>query len=242
MDEVDWRLKVTGLVGKDTMLPWNGHKIQKGDRIKLVSQVNLPKKKILTLPVPSLTALYISNAEKAWQEYWDLRSAHKIDSSIKTEISFKTDSEAFDAIEFIATSVISAFTAIESFCNESIPEDHEYWHNHRSEIIVEKSDKKGIERHFTTTAKLNRVLPSIYDVEPPKGKNPIWMSYKSLKSARDSLIHVKSHETRSVGLDKSNLWDQLFKLKKPHLLAKDVFSWYLKGKENVPFWYEKYPK
>jgi hypothetical protein len=242
MDEVDWRLKATGLVDKDTTLPWNGHKVRKGDRIKLVSQVNLPKNKILTVPVPSLTALYISNAEKAWKDYRDIRVSHKIDSSIKSEVSFKTDSAAFDAIELIATSVISAFTAVESFCNESIPENHEYWHNRNSDVILEKSDKKGIERHFTTSAKLNEILPSIYDVEPPKGRNPVWASYRALKKTRDSLIHVKSHETRSVGIDKSNLWDQLFKLEKPHLMAKDVFTWYLKGNSNNPPWYEKYPR
>jgi hypothetical protein len=224
MSDPDWRLKLNATISEDTTLPWNGHEVKKGDRIKLVSVVNLPKKKTLTLPVPSLTALYISNAEKAWSNYWKIRKSNKIDTSLKHDISFNSDKEAFDALENIATSVISAYTAIESFCNESIPEDHEYWHNNKSEIILEKSDKNKIERNFSTTIKLNDILPSIYDVENPKGKSPVWVSYKALKSCRDSLIHAKSYETRSVGIDRKNLWDRLFKLQKPHILAKDVFK------------------
>lgn len=238
----DWRLKINLTVTENTTLPWNGTEIKSGDKVKLVSLVNLPKKKVLTLPVPSLTALYLSNSAKAWDKYWEIRTNSKIDSSLKKDVYFSSESEAFDALELIATSVISAFTAIESFCNESIPEDHEYWHNRNSEIIVEKSNKQGIERHFTTETKLNEVLPRIYGKESPKGKSPVWGSYKALKGCRDSLIHVKSHETRSVGTDKANLWDKLFKLEKPHFLAKDVFSWYLKGQEKVPAWYEQYPK
>ena len=242
MSDVDWRLKLTTTVSENTVLPWNGHEVKKGDRIKLVSVVNLSKKKTLTLPVPSLTALYISNAEKSWSAYWKIRKNNKIDASLKNDISFKTDKCAFDALENIATAVISAYTAIESFCNESIPEEHEYWHNNKSEIILEKADKKKIERNFSTTAKLNDILPSIYNVEKPKGKSPVWVSYKELKSCRDSLIHAKSHETRSVGIDRTNLWDKLFKLQKPHLLAKDVFKWYLSSQKETPKWYSEYPK
>ena len=242
MDEVDWRLKVTTTVAEDVTLPWNSQEVKKGDRIKVVSVVNLPKKKTLTIPVPNLTALYISNSSKEWSSYWALRKKHKIDTTLKNDISFKDDIAAFDALEHIASSVISAYTAIESFCNDSIPENHEYWHNRKSDVILEKSDKKGIERNFSTGKKLNEILPSIFNVEAPKGKSPIWVSYMELKTCRDGLIHAKSHETRSVGIDKTNLWDKLFKLKKPHLLAKDIFKWYLDSQEEKPMWYMRYPK
>lgn len=242
MDEVDWRLKVTTTVSEDTVLPWNGHKVKKGDRLKVVSVVDLPKKRTLTIPVPNLTALYISNSEKAWSEYWSLRKENKIDSSLKSRVVFNDDKVAFDALELIATSVISAYTAIESFCNDSIPEEHECWHEKRSEVILEKSDKPQIERYFSTEKKLNQILPDVYDVEPPKGKSPVWVNYKKLKECRDALIHAKSHETRSVDTGKVNLWDKMFKLQKPHILAKDVFDWYLAKEENLPMWYLRYPK
>jgi len=242
MDEVDWRLKVTATVTEDTVLPWNGQKIQKGDRVKVVSVIDLPKKRTLTIPVPNLTALYISNSEKAWSDYWCLRKESKLDSPAKSKVVFNEDKMAFDALELIATSVISAFTAIESFCNESLPEKHEYWHAKRSDIILEKYDKKQIERYFSMANKLNDILPKIYGVEPPKGKSPVWVSYKKLKECRDGLIHAKSHETRSVDTGKVNLWDKLFKLEKPYILAKDVFDWFLSEQENVPMWYLRYPK
>lgn len=77
-DEVDWRLKVTATVAEDTVLPWNGHEIKMGDRIKVVSVVDLPKKRTLILPVPSLTALYISNSEKSWKKYRAIRKERKL--------------------------------------------------------------------------------------------------------------------------------------------------------------------
>lgn len=237
MDQ-DWRLKDRFSV---SLSPHIGATEDAG-RATLVSLISLTQKKTLTIPVPNLTALYISNAQKNWDAYWSLRKTQKIDSSIKSEVRFQDDTSAFDAIEFMATSVVSAYSAIESFCNDSIPEDHEYWHNRKSDLILEKSDKDGIERHFSTTAKLNEILPNIYNVEQPKGKNPVWMSYCSLKKIRDSLIHAKSRETRSVGTEVENLWDSLFKLRKPHLLAKDVFSWYLSNSSQAPSWYLNYPK
>lgn len=242
MNELDWRLKVFTTVAKDTVLPWNGHQVNKGDTVKLVSQVKLNSKKSLTIPVPSLTALYIDHAVKSWEQYWNIRQEQKINSSIKSEVTFKSDAAAFDAIALIASSTISAYTAVEAFCNDSIPENHEYWHNRKSEIILEKSDKFALERHFTTGSKLKDVLPGIYGVESPEGKNPVWMSYGTLKKVRDGLIHAKSKDTRSTGLDKKNLWDHIFAMKKPYLLAKDIFDWYLKNKEQVPVWYTRYPK
>lgn len=242
MDEEDWRLKLAVMVAEEAVLPWNGHKISKGDRAKLVSIVDLPNKRALTIPVPNLTALYISQSEKAWASYWGLRTENKIDSSIKSEVVFSNDEIAFDALEQIAVSVISAYTAIEAFCNDSMPEGHEYWHQRKSDVIIEKSDKKAIERFFSVEKKLNEILPEIYSVGSPKGKSPVWESYKILKECRDGLIHAKSSETRSVAAGKKNLWDKLFRLQKPYLLAKDVFNWYLEKQKSVPIWYSKYPK
>ena len=241
MTDIDWRLKVYSTVTEDTVIPWTDHKIKKGDVLKVVSIVDLPRKRTLTLPVPDLTALYISNAQKSWSEYWALRVANKIDSSLKGEISFETDNIAFDALELIATSIISAYTALEAFCNDAIPEEHEYWHLKSSKIIVEKSDKKSIERHFSTEKKLTEILPKIYGVGSPKGHKP-WQDFKQLKDCRDALIHAKSHETSSVQSGKINLWDKLFKIEKPHLLAKSIFDWYLTKHEKKPRWYVKYPK
>ncbi|NRB61423.1 MAG: hypothetical protein HRU40_00030 [Saprospiraceae bacterium] len=242
MEKKDWRVKALGTVTENTVLPWNGHQILKGDIIKLVSIVDLPKKRTLSLPVPNVTALYISHSEKAWNEFKALRTKHKIDTSLKKDITFNSDEDAFNALESIATSVILAFTAIESFCNDSIPFEHKVWHEKRSKIILEKSEKKEIERTFSTEKKLNDILPEIYGVDPPKGKSPIWVSYKNLKTCRDALIHAKTHETSSVGSGKINLWDKLFKLQKPYLLAKDIFNWYLSKQEEQPDWYKKYPK
>lgn len=242
MDERDWRLKVQVTLAQDAVLPWNGAKVFKGDQLNLVSLVTLPKNRILTIPVPDMTALYINSSAKAWEQYWDIRKQNRIDSSLKNEVSFSNEKQAFDALEGLTLSVISAFSAVESFCNDSIPNDHEYWHPRKSEIVLERSGKKELERYFSTENKLIDILPGIYNVGNPKGKSPVWESFKRLKACRDSLIHAKSSEVRSVGLDKKNLWNKLFVLGKPYLLAKDVFSWYLKNNEKQPLWFQKHPK
>lgn len=241
MDNPDWRLKATGTTIEHTILPWSGHIVEKGARIKLVSVIDLAKKKKLTIPVPDLTALYVDSSAKAWEEFSVLKQKYKITSSLRKEVSFPTDESAIDAIENIAISVITAYSSIEAFCNSSIPDDHEYWHLKRSKHIFEKSDKKEIERYFSTAHKLNQVLPSIFRVDPPKGKSPVWVSYKALKESRDALIHAKSDETRSGNTSKINLWEKLFKIRKPYLLAKDVFQWFLKNQGDKPMWYKKYP-
>jgi len=240
MDDVDWRLKITAHIAKDSVLP-DGQIAKKGARIKLVSNIDLPNKKTLTIPVPDLTALYIDSSSKSWKEFYDLRNKNRIISTLKKQVNFADDKSAFDAIESISISVITAYSAIESFCNDSIPNNHEYWHKKHSDLIFEKSDKMEIERYFSTSNKLNNILPEIFNVDSPKGKSPIWASYKKLKECRDGLIHAKSHEVRSAGSGIENLWDKLFKLKKPYLLAKDVFDWYLKSKPDQPLWFKKYP-
>ena len=240
-DDVDWRMKNIITIAEDVAPTDELRGIEKGTILKQTSIVNLPKKKTLILPVPSLTALYISNSQKSWALYRDIRKESGIDKSLKKKVYFANDSDVFDVLEALSTSIISAYTAVESFCNDSIPENHEYWHSRKNQTILEKSDKKQIERCFSTTSKLRDILPSIYDVEDPKGKIP-WRSYIELKRCRDSLIHAKSHETRSVLGDKNNLWDKLFKIQKPHLLAKDVFSWYLSHQKEKPSWFLRYPK
>lgn len=242
MSEQDWRLKVWGIVSKDTNLPGGGL-AEKGAVCKVVSVVKLRKnKKTLTIPVPELSAVYINSSYDAWCKYKQIRKESDIDKSIKGDVSFKSDYQAFNAIEHLSVSVIMAYSAIEAFCNDSIPLNHEYWHNKKSEIIVEMSNKEDLERRFSTGEKLITILPEIFEVESPKGKKA-WQSYIKLKKVRDSLVHAKSAEVRSVGEDENNLWDKLFLLEAPYILAKDVLDWYLKSKkENAPKWYSKYPK
>lgn len=242
MDDSDWRLKVSSTIAEDTFIPWTGQRIKKGDELKVVSEVNLPMKKTLVLPLPSLTTLYINNSVQNWNEARAIRKENGIDSSLKKRVVFKSDKDAFDAIDRTVISVISAYTAIEAFCNDSIPEDHEIWQPKKDGEVLLKSDKQSIERNFSTNKKLTEVLPAIFNVHTPQGKNPVWSSYIKLKKMRDSLIHVKSKEVGSIGVNETNLWDKLFVFEPPYLLAKDVFDWYLKDTTIKPAWFVSYPK
>lgn len=237
----DWRTKASITVTKDVP-PENGlDEIKKGDILKALSIIPLTKNKSLSFTTPSLTALYISSAEKNWLEYRKFRKNSKIDRSIKKKVFFENDTELFDALELLLLSIISSYTAIESFCNESIPEDYDYWHHRKSKTIVEKSNKKEIERHFSTSSKLVEILPTIYHVKNPKGTRA-WESYVKLKRCRDSLIHAKSNEVRYTIDGENHIWEKLLKIEKPYLLAKEIFKWYLAKHDSKPSWFKNYPK
>ncbi len=240
IDEVDWRIKIAAKLAEDTLIKETGQVAEKGAIVKVISLIKLNKKKTLSIPVPELTALYISASKSAWDEYRKIRNQNNIDSSLKSEVTFSLDENAFDSIENLSISIIMAYCALEAFCNDAIPEDHEYWHTQKSDIILERSNKSDLERYFSTGYKIDVILPSVFEVESPKGKKA-WQSYKKLKECRDALVHAKSSETRSVGLDDKNLWNKLFVIEKPYLLAKDIFSWFLRSKESLPVWFQKYP-
>lgn len=74
MDEPDWRTKVTATLTENVTLPWSGQRFFRGDRVNLVSVIDLPKKRELTITVPDLTALYINSSCKAWKAYREIRS------------------------------------------------------------------------------------------------------------------------------------------------------------------------
>jgi hypothetical protein len=241
MDDIDWRTKVTVTVTADSRLP-SGQIAIAGSLLTVVTIIDIPKKKKLTLPLPDVTALYISQSKKMWDQYSDLRNQSKIDRTTQKEIAFVSDAAAFNAVEYIAASTIMAYSAIESFCNDSIPCEHEYWHNRNSQLILERSTKETIERRFSTAEKLNDILPAIHGVASPKGNSPVWTSFLELKECRDGLIHPKTHEVRPLFESNSSIWNKLFKLRKPYVLARDVFDWYLSDKDQKPNWYSRYPE
>src|SRR5688500_1873976 len=111
IDDIDWRTKVTTTVTVDSRLPSEEIAVA-GSRLTVVTIVDIAKRKKLTIPLPDVTALYISQSKKMWDSYWDLRAQSKIDKTTQKQIAFLSDEVAFDAVEFLSASTIMAYSAL----------------------------------------------------------------------------------------------------------------------------------
>lgn len=180
MDIDDWRLNFVSKVAEEAVLPWNGQKIEKGTVIKTVSVVQLDKKKFLTVPVPNATSMCLKVAYERFTEAQEIKNTSRIRTSIKKNQSFNSDKDAIDYAELMFESVIMAYTSIEAFANEYIPDDFETWKNKPGKIIAERKTKKEIERFDSTSTKLAELLPMIFDIKSPKGTR-CWQDFVALK-------------------------------------------------------------
>lgn len=237
----DWRMQDVLFLGEEWKSPWTGQVASKGSQLTLHSITQLTKKKQLSIALPNATALCLSSSMRAWKEAQEIRKKSNIDGSIKEQVTFNTRSESFDYVERVMESIVMAFTALEAFVNENIPDDYEYQAHRKSEIILEVMDKKAIERWLSLDEKLSNVLPEAKSVDSPKGSK-CWQGYKELKTTRDRIIHMKKEDRRSSGPDIPTLWHELFKVNSPYIQAKEIIDYFVKKTGVQPRWHSEYEK
>lgn len=239
--ENDWRMQDIFFLDKDWNNPWTGVLVKKGTQLTRQTITQLNKKKHLSITLPNATALFLNSSKRSWESAKEIRVNSNIDKSVKKEVSFNTTAESFDYIERIMESIIMAFTALEVFVNENIPDDFKYHKNKKSKIIIEIMEKKEIERWLSLDEKLSSVLPKAKDIDTPKGKK-CWHGYVELKEIRDRIIHMKKEDIRSSGPDIPTLWHKLFKVNAPYLEAKDIIDYFVKNTGENPRWHCEYKK
>ena len=71
--------------------------------------------------------------------------------------------------------IVFSITALESFANEEIPEDHQYTFKKASGVFVVEG-KEWIERNKSLSEKLSSILPKIFGVSSLKGTKP-WQEW-----------------------------------------------------------------
>lgn len=242
MDEtLDWRHHQVFTVTKRTVNTTWGIEIPEGAVGNTVTESKL-KKKTLTLPIPNASAMCIKSSQDAHNKAKEIRLNSKIDKTTKKNVSFESAEAAFDYIELRIQSVVMAYTAIEAFVNEVIPNEYEHWSNQKSDVILEKSDKNDIERWFSTDDKLLQVLPESLKVDSPKGKRA-WTSYRRLKKLRDRVIHMKSEDRRTTNDKTESIWDSLAKAADPpHAQALDIIGYFVSALPDEPRWHYLYHK
>ncbi|MDP2030231.1 MAG: hypothetical protein Q8K12_11390 [Thiobacillus sp.] len=239
IDKGDWRLQTTTHLAEDWTSPWTGIKAPKGTRITLVSIIQLTNKKLLTVPLPNATASMLNASARAYENACALRIGSEIDKTLKREISFKSEKDALDYIERMIEAIVLAFSAIEAFANESIPNDFVYARHKGSEVLPEAASKETIERHISTDEKLTLVLPKVLGCNSPKGTH-CWQNYRQLKGARDRIIHMKTEDRKSSGPDVDTVWKAIVLTPAPHLSAKAVIDYFVKSMNAKPQWHERF--
>jgi hypothetical protein len=238
--EDDWRLHAYSHLAENWISPWNGQVTPKGARVTVVSVAQLSKKKQLTIPLPNATALLLNSSATAYASAQEIRESNDIDNPRKNQVSFVSDKDAFDYLERMIEAILLAFTALEAFVNETIPEDFEYAHNARSKIILEVKDKPNIERHVSIDEKLKAVLPEVLKCTSPTGSRS-WQQYTQLKKTRDRLIHMKTEDRKSSGPEVDTVWKALFQTPVPHLTVKAIINHFVKKMPTQPGWFGRFP-
>jgi len=240
-NEDDWRLERTARLADVWNNPWTGQVIPKGARVTVIApNMQIGKNKTISIPLPNATALLLNSAAHAFESASKIRLGSGFDKSLHKEVSFSTDEEAFNYLERMIESIILAFTALEAFINESIPENFTYAKFNKRKKLEETLLKEDIERNINIDEKLSSVLPECLICASPKGKRQ-WEEYQKLKVTRDRIVHMKTKD-RSVRVDDVDpLWRSLFITPAPHITVKTMIDHFAKHMENKPLWYDKFP-
>jgi hypothetical protein len=212
----DWRSVVLGTLKDDVPAAFPGGPSHKAGSIIYSScLVQTDDGRNIGFALPSSTAMALNIAILASKKADELRGGIVYKKVVTPNgLGFSVSNESMKSLyDFFEQSMITvtfSFQALEIFCNHMISRKL------KSPLEIKRRKKKEsmlpdeIERLLSTEDKLSQVLPKIKGIPTPKGKKQ-WESFKVLKNARDSTIHLKSLDQRVV--DKDSLFFQFLNRK-----------------------------
>lgn len=239
----DWRLQVISTLAKPFTSPETGHTHPIGTPVSVVSLVKY-KDEALSFKLPNTTALFLDFAYQLWAESESVIDDSKFTKRTKIknqELFVSDDEEFFNLIEMRMGAIVFAYTAIESFTNEQIPNEYIFKLERDDRKCIESYNKEQIEKNINLETKLCLVLPDILGIKSPKG-GKLWNKYKTLKDLRDRIIHMKSVDKKSSGPEEKTIWRELLSLSNSNfaIVAKEIIAYYILEK-NIPRWLNKFP-
>lgn len=116
----------------------------------------------------------------------------------------------FDFFELSFQNIVFAYTALEAFANQTIPDDFVFTKLRQDKRCEESFSKDQIERYLSLDIKLSEVLPQITGTPLSKGASP-WTEYAELRKIRDRIIHVKSVDVGVGDRSVESIWAELLK-------------------------------
>ena len=243
----DWRIDLVGRIAQDLPATVNGAPAHKeGTPFFGSSSVKMENGAILGFTLPSAPALALEIAATSSKEAKQLLLGFAWRDVLTPDgpgysISNEDTKSLFDFFQKCMITATFAYQALETFSNYSIERKL------KEPVTLKRRNKKvtlsptEIERQLSTSEKLCQILPDIYDVSTPKGKQP-WEQFKKLKNARDSSIHLKTRD--QTGKDSDTLYYEFLSghFETFPLAAANMISWFVKGQEQrwLKHWYRKY--
>jgi hypothetical protein len=185
-------------------------KSKKGGADKLASAATTAELdgKKLTFTVPSHAALCLNLSNAAF------RRAQKVTvDSIFHNATYGLTAEKnigvlFNLFEQLILNIVFAYTALEAFSNQMVPDDFVFRHIRQDKKCEESYTKEQIERHISLDTKFAEVLPTITGQQFEKG-TALWNEYVGLRKIRDRIIHVKSDDLGVRDMTGKSIWADL---------------------------------
>lgn len=230
-EEPDWRLHgaEAGEVGSDGTFQIGS---SGNSTLVLVDPVPLSDGRTLALPIPNATAMLLHASQRAYDDAQKLLGEGLQRINPSDIVKMRTSAKAVDLVEQLTLSVFAAYTSLECFANEWVPERATYPKKNRIGATTTLG-KEEIERQLSLKVKLDTVLPAAFQIESPKGKS-IWEAFVKLESARHRVVHMKQADRESSEAGTDTVWKMLFKLAPPHVTAKSLVDWYMVNSPYIP--------
>lgn len=140
----------------------------------------------------------------------------------------------YDYIERVQASIVFGYTALEAFCNLSIPDEYQYANSDNSKGILEIYDKRAIERWVSLKVKISEILVDVYKTKKIKPAR-IWNDFLKFENFRHEIIHQKT--INSTGFYKQYFQENFCELcNTPEQVMKFFFDEREDKKTTDPLW------
>src|SRR6266567_4641980 len=206
--------------------------ITQGNAVIAAGATQYDTERVLSFPLPNVTSMCLDVAYTTWVESQHfLRDENVLEfpenHAPEGTIRPKEDYIFFDLLQKRMIAIVFAYTALESFANESIPDHFVFRRKSDHKKFTEEYTKEQAEL-LSLDIKLHEVLPTIFNLRSPKG-GTIWHRYLFLKILRDKVIHMKSKDRRSAIIGEENIWKELLDKSYPNVAieAKAIIGYYL---------------
>jgi hypothetical protein len=200
----------------------------------------LYQQKQLTFVLPSAPAMFLNLSHDHY-----LKAEKRLVTAVRVRKKGRTKGMAshvhlFGFLESIMASTVFAFTALEAFVNEKIPDS--YVHEQPEKQHTKTFNKDQLERSLSLTVKLADALPKALSLPSPKGTQ-VWERYVALNKLRDRIIHLKAADREPHTSRTDSLWSELVKHPLPETFsaAKDVMLFFYAADKSQPRWLRDCP-
>lgn len=208
-------------------------------KTRIVQNYEQVGKEIVQFGLPSAPALFLGLAHEAFILYKDADLMKIFDHP---SALFPQDHRAlFNFFGQFTAHVVFAYTALEAWVNENIPDGYVYTKTMGRPGTLGTYTGPEIERFISLSEKLSDVIPPLLNVESPKGR-AIWREFVKLEDMRDRVIHLKAADRHSSKAHIKTIWgDMLRTAKEPFCDYVHELIGHYGPTTTDRRWYHKYP-